>query len=62
MKMFKTMLLVFAAAFFLQACEQDGPFEDAGEDIDQAVEDTGNAIEDACEEAKEAAGAEDKDC
>jgi len=62
MQTFKTMLLVFAAAFFLQACQQDGPFEEAGENIDEAVEDTGDAIENACEEAKEAAGAEDEDC
>lgn len=62
MNTLKTMLLVLAAAFFLQACDDQGPFEEAGENIDEAVEESGDNIEDACEEAKEAVGAEDEDC
>jgi predicted small lipoprotein YifL len=55
MKTMKTMLLVLAAAFFLQACDQDGPLEEAGEDVDEAIEET-------CEDIKDAADAEDRDC
>ncbi|KAA9132709.1 hypothetical protein F3N42_05710 [Marinihelvus fidelis] len=55
-------LSVFLAAFSLAACEQQGPFEEAGEKIDEAAEDAGNAVEDACEDIKDAAGAQDKDC
>ena len=41
----------------LQACDSnDGPLEEAAEDIDEAVEDVGDAIEEACEEAT------DSDC
>jgi predicted small secreted protein len=62
----KTTKLLFLAALLsslsLAACEQQGPFEEAGERIDEASEDAGNAIEDACEDAKDALGAEDKDC
>lgn len=31
----------------LAACEQEGPAEEAGENVDQAVEDTGDAIDEA---------------
>jgi hypothetical protein len=44
----------------LLACENDGPVERAGEELDEAVEDvsvggetTGNKIDDAIDEAKE---------
>ena len=46
----------------LNACEEEGPAEAAGENIDQMVEDAGNAIEDACENLKEEARAENPDC
>lgn len=55
-------LAALLASLSLAACEQQGPFEEAGEKIDEATEDAGNAVEDACEDAKEALGAEDKDC
>lgn len=62
MKLFKLMTLSLVMALFLSACEEKGPFEEAGENIDEAAQDAGNAIEDACEDAKDAVGAEDKDC
>ncbi|WP_395339165.1 hypothetical protein PN836_013805 [Ningiella sp. W23] len=47
--------------FTLAACG-DSDAEDAGEAIDEVVTDAGNAVEDACEDVKETANAEDKDC
>lgn len=40
-------LLAGALMVTLSACEQDGPLEDAGEEIDDAAEDAGEGIEDA---------------
>lgn len=62
--------VLFAVA--LSACE-DGTAEEAGEDIDSAFEnmkdsvndaatDAGNKVEDACEDVKEAAGADNTNC
>ena len=45
----------------LAACS-DNSAEDAGEELDKIVTDAGNAVEDACEDVKDAANAEDKDC
>lgn len=38
----------------LTGCEPDGPAEEFGESVDEAVEDTGEAIEDAGEGVAEA--------
>jgi PBP1b-binding outer membrane lipoprotein LpoB len=62
MKSIKLIAIALAAALALAACEEQGPFEEAGEKIDDATEDVGNAVEDACEDVKDAANAEDKDC
>ncbi len=40
-------LLVSALMITLSACEERGPLEEAGEEIDDTVEDAGDAIEDA---------------
>ena len=55
-------LAALLASLSLAACEQKGPFEEAGEKLDNAAEDAGNAVEDACEDAKDALGTEDRDC
>ncbi len=49
MKLTKLSLVVLASIFALSlaACSQDGPAEEAGEAIDNAVEDAGDKIEDA---------------
>ncbi len=60
-KAFLKTLLVAGFAMSLAACD-DGPAEDAGEELDEIVTDAGNAVEDACEDAKEGMDAEDKDC
>ena len=53
-------LMLIPVAFFLVACDKPGPLEQAGEEIDEAVEDvkaggetTGNKIDDAIDEARE---------
>lgn len=40
-------VLVSALMIPLSACERQGPLEEAGEKIDDTVEDVGDAIEDA---------------
>ncbi|WP_199611072.1 hypothetical protein [Flocculibacter collagenilyticus] len=60
-KLLTRILFVVTATFALAACDQ-GPAEDAGEKIDEAVTDAGNAIEDACEDVKEGVKADDTDC
>ncbi|MDX1460331.1 MAG: hypothetical protein R3348_04685 [Xanthomonadales bacterium] len=62
MRKLKIPVLIAAALLALTACEDEGPFEQAGEDIDQSIEDARNEVEDACEDVKEELGAEDKDC
>ncbi len=46
---FLTPVLAAALAFTLFACEQQGPAEKAGENIDEAVDNVGDAAEDAAE-------------
>lgn len=45
----KILLMTFALSSvgFVTACDDQGPAEEAGEAIDDSVEDTGDAIEDA---------------
>ncbi len=68
------MTLLFASfAFGLSACNDQGPAEKAGEQVDQtmsdasdavddAATDAGNAIEDTCEDIKQGVDAQDTDC
>lgn len=42
-------LMLGTGAVSLTACEQDGPAENAGEQVDEAMEEAGDAIEDATE-------------
>lgn len=48
---------ILLAALFLGAgvtgCEQDGPMEEAGEEIDNAVDDAGDELEDAADEVED---------
>lgn len=41
------IVVLSIAAMLLWACEQEGPAEQAGKKIDNAVEDAGNALEEA---------------
>lgn len=49
----RTLLIstIFAATFGLQACEQKGPAEEAGAQIDEAVESTQETVDNAVESA-----------
>ncbi|MDI9245372.1 hypothetical protein [Marinobacter sp. CHS3-4] len=40
------LLFVGGLTITLSACEDQGPLEEAGENIDESVEETGDAIED----------------
>ena len=59
----KTSIIALALTFplVLAGCD-DGPAENAGEKMDQAVQDMGNKVEDTCESMKEGVGAKDTDC
>ncbi len=48
-KHFKHLLLVLVALAMLviAGCEEKGPMETAGENVDDAVEDAGDAVDDA---------------
>ncbi|KKO08944.1 hypothetical protein [Pseudohongiella sp.] len=43
----KLYLLFIVAVLGLAACEQQGPAEEAGENIDEAMEEVGDEIDDA---------------
>lgn len=46
-KTITTALFASALMIMLAGCEQQGPLEEAGEEVDDKVEQTGDAIEDA---------------
>ncbi len=46
-----SLLLLLTLALGLAACSQDGPAENAGEEIDNAAENFGDAMEDATDDA-----------
>jgi ABC-type glycerol-3-phosphate transport system substrate-binding protein len=45
------LLVLLTLALGLAACSQDGPAENAGEEIDNAAENFGDAMEDATDDA-----------
>ncbi|WP_036187657.1 hypothetical protein [Marinimicrobium agarilyticum] len=45
--------MVIGGGAFLTACDQ-GPAEEAGENIDEAAEEAGDAMDDAADEAEDA--------
>lgn len=48
------LLFAFGGGAMLTGCEEQGPAEEAGEEIDEAVEDAGDEIDEAAEEAGDA--------
>ena len=44
------LALLGAGTLSLQACDNKGPMEELGEDVDAAARQAGEALEDACEE------------
>ena len=55
MKLLKTFLVALAMflALGFVACEEEGPFERGGEEVDEAFEETGEQMEEAGEEFEE---------
>jgi F0F1-type ATP synthase membrane subunit b/b' len=52
----RTVILLLAAlGFGVAGCERQGPLEEAGEAIDDGIEDAREELEDAAEEVREAA-------
>lgn len=41
------VLLASAVALFVSGCDQQGTFEEAGEEIDQQIDDASDAVKDA---------------
>jgi len=56
------MALLLTSMFLLMGCEEKGPAEKLGANIDEKVTEAKNKLEDTCEEVKEAVDAKDKDC
>ena len=55
-------VLIFLAAAFTAACEEKGPMEELGADLDEMADEVEQAVDDACEELKEQVDAQDTDC
>lgn len=54
MKKTQILTLLFSLALGVAACEQEGPAERAGEEIDEAVEKAGDKMEEAADKVEEA--------
>ncbi len=61
-KFFMRLLATAMLTLVLIGCGDEGPLEEAGEEMDEAVEEAANNVEDACEDIKESADADDTDC
>lgn len=48
------LLLTVLFSFGLSACDRDGPAEQAGEDVDRAIENAGERMEEAGDKAEDA--------
>lgn len=53
--LFLVFCLLFAGGGLLAGCDNQGPAEETGEAIDDAVDDAGDAMEDAGDEIEDAA-------
>lgn len=56
------IVAILGLVFALAACTEQGPMEEAGEQLDEAAQEAQNVIEDSCENIKEGMNAEDEDC
>ena len=48
------LVLALGTGFALAGCEQDGPVENAGEQVDDAMEEAGDSMNDAADEIEDA--------
>ncbi|GGX38729.1 hypothetical protein [Saccharospirillum salsuginis] len=55
MKTMYTLLVAMMFSLPLVACDNDGPAEEAGEEIDEAAEEAGEALDDAADQLEESA-------
>lgn len=53
LRTFALSLLVGMMALGLAACEEEGPAEQAGESVDEAMDETGENVDEAMDEAGE---------
>jgi len=53
MKSIHTVSLLFACGLLAGCPDNDGPLEEAGEEIDEAADEVGDDIEDAAEEVED---------
>lgn len=49
-----SLAALLAAGFLATACDNDGPMEEAGENIDNAGEEMGDAMNDAADDVEDA--------
>lgn len=57
------LIAITALMLGLGACaDNDGPFEELGESMDNAADDVRDGVEEACEEMADSMGAKDPDC
>lgn len=49
-RLLMAMMLATGSVLFVTGCDDQGPAEEAGESIDDAVEDAGDAVDDAADE------------
>ena len=49
-RLLAAMLLALGSVFFVVGCDDQGPAEEAGEAIDDAMDDAGDAMEDAADD------------
>ncbi len=48
------LMFAFSSVGLLAACDNDGPAEEAGEQIDETMEEATDSMEDAADEAEDA--------
>lgn len=54
MRVMTVWMLALGVAFGVAGCEEKGPMEEAGERMDDALDDAGDAIEDAGDKVEDA--------
>lgn len=52
-RIFAAMALTTGVVFGTAGCKEEGPAEEMGEDLDEAMDDAGDAIEDAADDIED---------
>ena len=53
MRILAALLTITFALLLVGCADSDGPFEQAGEEVDEAIEETSEAVEDAAEDLED---------